>query len=642
MPKNHLVEKGVFSVGCNYWASYAGTNMWHDWRPDVVDGDLRELADAGLEIMRVFPLWPDFQPLTLLRGCSGTPFEYRFGEEPLPDDETGRDGVSQIMLDRFASLLDLCEKHKLKTIVALVTGWMSGRMFVPPALEGRNVITDPEAIMWETRLVRRIVSTFKGHPAILAWELGNECNCMGPADREQAWAWTAAITHTAKSIDPTTPFISGMHGLKLERRASWRIEDQAEITDLLTTHPYAYFTPHCDRDPIDTLSSILHATAESRFNADIGGKPCFAEELGTLGDIFGDEDAVANRVRCNLFSLWAHDCRSLLWWCAYDQGHLAHAPYDWNAVERELGLLKQRGHPKKVLGEFGEFRRFIESLPFPLPPRMTNAVCVLTEGLGDSWAVAYSSFILGVQAGLDFEFGDGRRPLKEAPLYLLPSISGSQSLSRRRWGELLDHVRSGATLYLSCDTAIVSSFEEITGLRVTTRERRSTGVAEIVFPDFALRVESQFRLNLKPTRATVLAAEPDGNPAFTVADYGKGKVYFLSAAIEAALAKKKLDGFDADHPLCWRVYELLKMHTVKNRLIGKTISSLGVTEHPVETKCRIVVAINYSPRPIDTFLTIGKGWRLSRVFRGQVTQKSDELLACLVEPNAAAVFEIRP
>ncbi len=46
MVKNHLVGKGVFSVGCNYWASHAGTNMWRDWREDVVDADLREIAAA--------------------------------------------------------------------------------------------------------------------------------------------------------------------------------------------------------------------------------------------------------------------------------------------------------------------------------------------------------------------------------------------------------------------------------------------------------------------------------------------------------------------------------------------------------------------------------------------------------------------
>ena len=61
-----LMESGTFAVGTNYWASHAGTAMWSDWRPDVVERDLQALAEAGLQILRVFLLWPDFQPLTQL------------------------------------------------------------------------------------------------------------------------------------------------------------------------------------------------------------------------------------------------------------------------------------------------------------------------------------------------------------------------------------------------------------------------------------------------------------------------------------------------------------------------------------------------------------------------------------------------
>ena len=46
-----------------------------------------------------------------------------------------------------------------------------------------------------------------------------------------------------------------------------------------------------------------------------------------------------------LFSLWANDCHGLVWWCANEQTELAHAPYDWHAVERELGLLRIDGSP---------------------------------------------------------------------------------------------------------------------------------------------------------------------------------------------------------------------------------------------------------------------------------------------------------
>ncbi len=81
--------------------------MWSDWRPDVVEADLEQLSSAGLQALRVFPLWPDFQPLKLLRGGEGSPYEFRLGEAPLPDDDCGKAGVSATAVGHFQEFLDL-------------------------------------------------------------------------------------------------------------------------------------------------------------------------------------------------------------------------------------------------------------------------------------------------------------------------------------------------------------------------------------------------------------------------------------------------------------------------------------------------------------------------------------------------------
>ena len=63
-PTNPLSSGEVFYTGCNYWASNAGMYMWRRWDPKAVEKDIAELSRNGVNIMRVFPLWPDFQPLT--------------------------------------------------------------------------------------------------------------------------------------------------------------------------------------------------------------------------------------------------------------------------------------------------------------------------------------------------------------------------------------------------------------------------------------------------------------------------------------------------------------------------------------------------------------------------------------------------
>ena len=42
-------ESGRFYVGCNYWASHAGTYMWRNWRPEIVRQDFEMMAKAGLK-----------------------------------------------------------------------------------------------------------------------------------------------------------------------------------------------------------------------------------------------------------------------------------------------------------------------------------------------------------------------------------------------------------------------------------------------------------------------------------------------------------------------------------------------------------------------------------------------------------------
>lgn len=636
MSEQKFAQPGSFVVGCNYWASHAGTATWSDWRADVVEADLRQLSEAGLQVLRVFPLWPDFQPINLLRGGAGKPREIRIGEQPLADDTAGQAGVSLDAIERFQIFLNLAQKYRLKLVVGLITGWMSGRLFVPPALEGLNVLTDPTAIMWETRFVRYFVRRFRSHPAVLAWDLGNECNCMAAVpSREAAWAWVSAITSTIRAVDPTRPIVSGMHGgLDL-----WPPETLGELTDLLTTHPYPVWTAHCDQDPVNSIRTILHSTAESLFYAGAGGKPCLAEELGTLGPFIASDEVAADFVRSCLFSLWAHDCQGLLWWCAYDQEHLANAPYDWNTCERELGLFRSNRQAKPVLHELGSFRQFLSSLPFSrLPAHPVEAVCLLSQDQ-DHWTAAYSTYVLAREAGFEVDFQYGEQPLKDADLYLVPSVCGVNVISRRRWQILLERVRQGATLYLSLDDAILAGFQETFGLKPITRERRSR-VAQVIIPGVgSFSSQSAFRLEYAPDGAVILGQEEDGNPAFTCHKYGKGQVYFLSVPIERGLTETPGAFTGSGAQPWWKLYRILAREILARRSVRKEHPLLGISEHSVSETKRVIVAINYSPTLLSTPLELAQGWQTGTVFRGQLTPGPGQA-EISIPANEAVVFEI--
>ena len=424
--------------------------------------------------------------------------------------------------------------------------------------------------------------------------------------------WISTIADAIRVADPTRPVISGMHSLS--PAGVWRMQDQGELLDALCTHPYPIFVPFCDTDPLNEFKSPLHSTAESVYYRGVGGKPCFAEELGTLGPMIASETIAADYVNCCLYSLWAHNCHGLLWWCAADQAHLTKAPYDWNAVERELGLLRQDGTKKPVLRTLDAFQRYADRFG-PLPPRIVDAVCVVTDNQ-DQWSAAYGCFLLGKQAGLDVEFRYARHgELPDAAAYLLPSLRSDTPFDRRYQQVLLEKVAAGATLYLSLDDALLSPFGEMAGLEVQTRSRE-TGPRRVALSGTALPLRATFRLSVRETTARVLARDEEGNPVFTENRYGKGRVIFLAFPVERLAAETPglLRGKDA--PPLYKLYEALSVrHPEKTATCPDPL--VGLTEHPLTDGRRILVLVNYAPEAKDVAVGLGGPWEIRPQTDGQ-------------------------
>lgn len=639
--ENQLTQPGAFSVGCNYWASYAGTHMWRDWRPEVVEKDFQQLAANGITVLRVFPLWPDFQPVHQIYAGEGKAKYLGWANgQPLPATGVGASGMSEEQLQHFEVLAQLAQKYKLKLIVGLITGWMSGQLYVPPALEGRNILTDPESLTLQHQFVATFVQRLKNQPAILAWDFGNECNVMGKVESHyQAYVWSAMLAGAIRSADPTRPVVSGMHSLGAENDAPWRIVDQAATTDVLTTHPYSLWTPYASQDGVNTLRTLLHAAAETRLYADLGGKPALTEETGVMGPMTGGEQQKSAFARTALFSNWAHDCKGTLWWCAYDQGSFAYPPYNYSSVENELGLIKEDRTPKPVLNEFKAFSQFLEKLPFKtLPPRQTEAVCLLTEGQ-DNWAVAYSSFILAKQAGFDFQFQKAGQTLKDAPLYLLPSLKGIDPLYKDYWRQLLDKVKAGATLYMSLDDAYLPSFTEPLGVEVATNEKRRGRLAfaaKLGADSLRFMANSERKLTLNAKQTTVLAREADGNPAFLKSAYGKGAIYLLTLPLETNLTTQT-GAFDPGQPAYAAIYREIARPLIRERVLRQTNPFVGVTEHALSPSEKVVVLVNYSPQAVSTTATVKDGWKISSSLYGNKPTGTTLVL----KPNDALVVTLR-
>ncbi|NMA18938.1 MAG: hypothetical protein GX927_00020 [Lentisphaerae bacterium] len=535
-----MLESGTFTLGCNYWASHAGIYMWRNWQADVIKADFARLAELGLEHLRIFPLWPAFQPLSIYYGGGNTPRELVWKDgKPLPEDGST---VDPVMLERLRFVCDCAHENGMQVVIALVTGWMSGRLFAPPAFETCNLHTNPRVIYYQTRLIKEIINALKEHPAVAMWESGNETNCMAASNRDEFRLWINVINDAIRIADPTRPIPAGMHGLQPSTDGDLRFDSKIHTIDLgrccdfLTTHPYPLFTSFASTDALSSYKSVFHAVAENSFFGDIGGKPCFAEEAGTLSNVIGGEKTAAKYLDRMLKNLFFHDHRGLYWWCAFDQDKLDFPPYTWCAVERELGLFNGDMTLKPVAKTIRDFAKFRKQLPqVKLPPPDKQATVILTTQQ-DAWASAFGAFLLASQAHFTPQFRFAGQTLPDNSLYIVPSVNTIEGIPPGVFQELMQRAKAGATVFVSADSALFSPFTQAFGLESIGWENAS-GCSTVCFEGEEFPINRQTRFLLQPTTANMLASDEVGNPVFTEMKYGKGKVYFFALPLEKHVAK---------------------------------------------------------------------------------------------------------
>ena len=597
-----FLPSGRMALGANYWASHAATEMWRKWDAKVVDEDLRVLAENEMKLVRVFPNWADFQPI---HACylSGDNFdnvhETRMfdAEKPLPDTPCGRAGVDERMVERFEELCDLAEKHGIKLIVPLLTGQMTFRNYIPPALANRNPFSDPYALMWEGRYLECMVTRLKAKKAIVAWESGNEARILGKSDNAfQSEAWLRYVHQTVRCADPSRPVI-GVDGLNISREDKWPSAMNAALSDYVTTHPYGFWGEAYNDDFL-SVRSLTFASAQTYALEQIAGKPAFIEEHGSRRQEQASRHGVAEYMRGMLWNAWALDCRAMLWWCAYDQTGMTIAPYNWRQPCVELGIFRRDRTPYPAVDVVRKFAAFQDGLPFAaLPKAKTDAVVLTTDS-----DVVHSSYILARQAGIMPRFANPEEKLPEAGCYFLPDALGRAYLTIERWEELKAKVRAGATLYLSWNDTFLDSMEEVGGIEVAYRQL-SDGTDICDFGDFRLSFDCSVRRRFNALTAETMAKNQNGEGVFFRNRYGKGTVYVLAHNFEKTWYAASGE-YESD---AWKVWA--KLRPVER--IAKTgDKNVFVSEHFFDAGRCGILAVNNSGRTYAGAPAIKDGWRV--------------------------------
>ena len=259
---------------------------WSDFDRVEVEDEFDLIASLGLDVVRLFLLWDDFQP------------------EP--------DSVDGARLDDFGVVCDAAADRGLGLDVTFFTGHMSGPNWSPrwlldptapppsphlrqtvsagKVVDGayRNMFHDRQALSASDLLVRTVVGRFKDHPAIWMWNLGNEPDLFAyPRSAEAGRDWVRKMVGTIRDLDPVHPVTCGLHVESLLQDNGLRVDQVFAETDVAVMHGYPMYADwsrnELDPDFMPFLCALVAA---------LSAKPCLAEEWGGCTNPASDESTV--------------------------------------------------------------------------------------------------------------------------------------------------------------------------------------------------------------------------------------------------------------------------------------------------------------------------------------------------------------
>lgn len=523
----------VVPVGVNYWPGSCGVELWRAWPAVEIRHDLDIVQGLGLNCVRFFLRWQDFEP------AAGVYDEAAF--------------------DRLRELLRWHRERRLLAHPSLFVGYMSGGVFWPEWRRGRNVFGDPVLRERAAAFAAKAAAVCAEFPdTVLALDLGNELCCLedsATASPAEVADWCGAVAAAAKRSFPGVLVVAGNEQNQVIADRGWRFDAQPGC-DFLSMHTYPVSTWHSIAfdgmgDPLGRSLLPFYVKCARAFG------PVLVQEFGTL--LTRGEPECDGYLRAVLPAARAAGANGFLWWCLRDISAAGH-PYDKCAFEGQLGLVDTSDRVKPGLRYFLEFAAAVQSAP---PPSAGAPEVMLywpqeyyprdnpANPGNDPWALsrqlAMAHFLLQ-EAGRSVGIVRGDRPLPAGGTIV---IAGAK-LTRRETEALRDWVQAGGRLL----------FHGLDAMTWGAAMERLVGAAAVDFGDARPRRFDAFGaawearcyardifLRLAPETAEALARDAQGNPLLLRNRLGRGCVVACPAAIDAQAAA---DAADPARRACWR------------------------------------------------------------------------------------------
>jgi endo-1,4-beta-mannosidase len=380
-----------FLLGINYWPRSSAMAMWSRFDLGEIDEDFARIATLGLDVVRFFLSWEAFQPAP--------------------------DAVAGEALERFESVLERAHARGLQTLPTLFSGHMSGVNWLPAWTLDRSSRTtrfrtiaagrsSPYAIgdfyrgeLLEAQrfFARTLAPRVREHPAIFAWDLGNEfSNLRAPQSARDAHDWSAALSDdllAGSQIGVT----GGIHGEDVTRENHIRPSSIAAPWAFATMHGYSVYSDFArdrtDADVVPFLAELTASCAGKRVLFSEFGNPTCPPGTTRLGDFacLGEDEMAIYATRV-LERLQARGALGAFWWCWADYAApLAQTPpFDEAPHELRFGIVRNDGSEKPVAQALAAFARERHSVSSQPPPIVDEAAYF--AGLPASTQAAYEAY----------------------------------------------------------------------------------------------------------------------------------------------------------------------------------------------------------------------------------------------------------
>lgn len=384
----------AFQLGVNYWPRTSAMYMWRRFDAGEIREDMQRIKSLGLDAVRFFLMWDAFQPQ--------------------PDE------MDRAMLGRFDEVMAAIGDAGLYAMPTLFTGHMSGVNWLPAwsldpstphgrfrtIADGRespygvgDFYADDSLLRAQLFFARRIGERVRNHPALQAWDLGNEfSNLREPKAPHDASNWSALLTQAlleSSGVGAT----AGTHGEDVERDRNIRPSTLDAPFELATMHGYSVYATfsrgRMDTDVVPYYARLMQAfTGKPVLFSEFGNPTCPpgkvtpyerqplpGEPQPSKTDIPANaatyaclqEDEMATYCEAVLRKLHAQGCIGAMWWCwaDYVKELAALPPFDRAEHELHFGMIRADGSLKPVGETLSKLAREGWHVT-PTPPPIAN------------------------------------------------------------------------------------------------------------------------------------------------------------------------------------------------------------------------------------------------------------------------------